>query len=95
MAEVSVYDPAMLVWIDGSGCDKRNCARKRAYSIRGMTPRDHRLLIRGTRFSTIPAMSTDGIRDVYLCEENVNGEKFAQFVQRFLQPFIQPFILTQ
>ena len=24
MAEVSVYEPAMLVWIDESGCDKRN-----------------------------------------------------------------------
>lgn len=36
MAEVSVYNPAMLVWVDESGCDKRNCVRKQAYSIRGL-----------------------------------------------------------
>ena len=91
MAEVSVSDPAMLVWIDESGCDRCNCIRKRAYTIRGMTPRDHRLLIRGTRYSTILVMSIDGIHDVYLCESTVNGETFADFVLSCLQPFIQPF----
>ncbi len=25
MAEVSMYDPSMLLWIDKSGCDQRNC----------------------------------------------------------------------
>ena len=29
MAEVSVFDPSMLIWIDESGCDRRNCMRKR------------------------------------------------------------------
>ena len=91
MAEISVYDPSMLVWIDESGCDKRNCIRKRSYSIRGITPRDHRLLIRGTRYSAIPALSTEGIHDVYLCEDNVTGEKFADFLLHYLQGFIQPF----
>ena len=44
MAEVSVYDPYMLLWIDESGCDQRNCKRKRGYSVRGMTPQSHCLL---------------------------------------------------
>ena len=48
MAQASVYDPSMLVWLDESGCDRRNSMRKRAYSIRGKTPRDHCLLARGT-----------------------------------------------
>ncbi len=26
MAEVSAYDPSMLLWIDESGCDQRNCS---------------------------------------------------------------------
>ena len=30
MAEISMYDPSMLVWIDESGFDKRDCVRKRA-----------------------------------------------------------------
>ena len=68
-----------------------NCLRKKAYSIRGMTPRDHRMLIRGTRYSAIPAISVEGIHDVYLCEGTVNGEIFAKFIHNCLQHFIQPF----
>lgn len=91
MAEVSVYDPAMLVWIDESGCDNRNARRKQAYSIRGITPKDHRLLSRGTRYSAIPIMSVEGIHDVCLLEGTVNGERFEDFVQNFLIPILQPF----
>lgn len=91
MSEVSVYDPTMLVWIDESGCDRRNCVRKRAYGIRGMTPRDHRLLIRGTRYSAIPVMTHEGIADVYLFEGTVNGAKFEQFIRCCLLPILKPF----
>lgn len=91
MAEVSVYDPKMLIWIDESGCDRRNCVRKRAYSIRGMTPRDHRLLAHGTRYSAIPIMSLEGIHDVCLFEGTVNGEKFEQFISCCLSPIVKPF----
>ena len=84
IAEVSAYD----IWIDKSECDRRNCIRKWTYTIRGMTPRDHRLLIRGTRCSTTPVLSID---DLYLCEGTVNGETFADFVPSCLQSFIQPF----
>ena len=75
MAEVSVYDPAMLLWIDESSCDQRNCNRKRGYSVRGMTPVDHRLLVRGTRYSAIPIMSLEGIHDLYLAEGKVKLSK--------------------
>ena len=37
IAEVSVYDASMLLWIDESGCNKRNSVRKEAYGIRGIT----------------------------------------------------------
>ena len=94
MAEVSMYDPSMLLWIDESGCDLRNCKRNRGYSLRGMTPQDHRLLIRGTRYSAIPVMSLDGIHDLYLAEGNVNGEKFEAFVKSCLLPVLQPFNWT-
>ncbi len=61
MAEVSIYDPAMFVWIDETGCDRRNSTR---YSVRCIPPRDHRLLIRGTRYWAMPVMSLQGIHDV-------------------------------
>ena len=71
MAEVSMYDPAMLVWIDGSGCDRRNSIRKYGYSVKGIPPVEHMLLVRGTRYSAIPVMSIAGIHDVYLAEGHV------------------------
>ena len=41
MVQVSMYDPFMLLWIDESGYDERNCKHKRSYSVRGMAPQDH------------------------------------------------------
>ena len=83
MAEISVYDPSMLVWLDESGCDRRHTIRKYGYSLRGKPLCDHRLLIRGTRFSVIPIMSLEGIHDIYITEGTVNGDKFAEFVKKF------------
>ena len=47
MAKVSVYDPFVLIWVNESGSDtsKRNSTRKYGYSIRGIRPVDHRILI--------------------------------------------------
>ena len=91
MAHVSMYDPAMLVWLDESGCDKRNTVRKHGYSIRGIPLCDQRLFVRGTRYSAIPIVSTAGIHDVYLAEGNVNGHKFLRFVKESLLPVLHPF----
>lgn len=68
------YDPAMFVWIDETGCDKRNNMRRSGYSVRGIPPCDHRLLVRGTRYSAIPVMSMQGIHDVQIVEGSVNGD---------------------
>ena len=86
MAEVTAYDPRMLVWIDESGCDRRNCIRKWAYSIRGMTPRDHGLLARGVLYSAIPVVSLDGIHDVCFFEGTVDGVKFEYFLRNCVIP---------
>lgn len=91
MAEISVYDPSMLIWIDESGCDRRNSQRKRGYSFRGITPRDHRLLSRGKRYSAIPILSTEGIHDVHISEGTTDGHKFENFLRKCLLPILQPF----
>ena len=36
MSEISIYDPAMLVWVDEKGCDQRNNMRKYGYSVWGI-----------------------------------------------------------
>ena len=91
MAEISVYDPSMLIWVDESGCDRRHSQRKWGYSLRGMPPRDHRLLVGGKRYSAIPVMSLEGVHDVYLAEGSVNGERFQDFIEATLLPILQPF----
>ena len=91
MCEVSMYDPNMLIWLDESGFDLRNTVRKRAYSVRGITPKDHRLLIRGKRYSAIPVVSLQGITDVYISDGTFDGERFVHFLRCCLAPFIQPF----
>lgn len=91
MAHVSIYDPSMLVWLDESGCDKRNTVRKYGYSIRGIPLYDQRLFVRGTRYSAIPIVSTARIHDVYLAKGNVNGDKFIKFVKESLLPVLQSF----
>ena len=59
MAQISIYDPRMFVWIDETGCDQRNSRRKYGYSIRGIAPQDHRILIRGKRYSAISVMALE------------------------------------
>ena len=91
MAVISAYDAEMIIWIDESGCDRRNCTRKYGYSLRGLPARDHRILARGKRYSAIPILSMEGIHDVYLAEGAVNGEKFESFLEECLLPVIMPF----
>lgn len=91
MAEVSAYDPSMLIWIDESGCDRRHATRKWAYSLRGMTPRDHKLLSRGKRYSVVPVMSTEGIHDIHIIEGTMTGLRFEEFIVTTLLPTLQPF----
>ena len=91
MGEVSIYDPAMFIWTDESGCDRRNSARKFGYSLKGIRPVDHRILVRGVRYSAIPVVSMDGVHDVYLAEGSVNGVKFELFVRECLLPILSPF----
>lgn len=91
MAEISMYDPKMLIWLDESGCDRRNYLRKYGYSVRGKPVTDLRLLVRGVRYSAIPIVSLDGIHDVYITEDTMNGQRFVDFVQQCVLPLTQPF----
>ena len=91
MAEISIYDTSMLLRVDESGCDRRDITRKWGYSLRGTPPTDHRILVRGKRYSAIPVMSKDGIHDVYLAEGTINGDCFEQCVRTVVWPIMQPF----
>lgn len=81
MDNISYFPKEMLVWIDETGCDKRDMLRKFGYAFRGQRAICSRLLVRGKRISAIAALSHEGIMDVSLTTQSVDGEKFCDFVR--------------
>jgi len=81
----------MLVWVDETGFQRRNSIRAYGYSLRGMRATDYQLTIGRKRINAIAVMSLEGVEDVYLSEENVNGVIFEDFVRTTLLPILMPF----
>ena len=61
------------------------------YSLRGLTPVCHRFLVRGTRISSVVAMSSSGVLAYEFHTGTMNGDKFFDFVRGNLIPSMQPF----
>ena len=91
LSEISVLDPHMFVFVDETGSDKRLALRRYGYSLKGTRAIAEKALIRGKRFSTIAAICMDGVIDVQITTDSVNGEKFCEFIERCLQPQLLPF----
>jgi len=87
MADISLYEPSMLVFIDETGCDRHNTIHKYGYNFRAMPVHDKCLLVRSVRYSAIPVMSMSGILDICLIEGTVNGDTFADFIDKCLFPY--------
>ena len=45
MAEISIYDVSMLLWVDESGCNRRDSTHKWGYSVKGTPPTDCRVTL--------------------------------------------------
>ena len=91
MSEISFFDVIQFVWIDETGCDRRDNIRKFGYSLLGDTPVYNRFLHRGNRISAIAAVSTDGLLAYEFYKGTVNGETFLDFIQGVLIPEMMPF----
>ena len=92
IAEVMmVYKSSLCIWIDETGCDKRNALRRYGYGIRGHTPQNFHLKFRGKRYSALSILSKEGIEDTYITEGSVNGDIFMDFIQKQLVPILSPF----
>ncbi len=62
------------MWLDETGCNRKDHNRRCGYSLRGEPPVYHRFLIRGTRISAIASLCTDGIVEYTFTDGTVNGE---------------------
>ena len=94
MSEISLYEPQTLVFVDETGSDKRCALRRYGYALKGMRAVSDRLLIKGKRYSTIAGMSMDGMLDVHITTESVDGDMFCDYVERCLLPYLMPFNCT-
>ena len=91
MSQALLSSKDLFVWVDETGCDRRNYVRKYGYAIRGQTPVSSQFLVRGKRVTAITAMATDGLVGVELHTGTTNGEKFFDFVRGTLIPQMNTF----
>ena len=90
-AEMSVYDPEMFIFLDETGCDRRDVLRRRAYSFRGKPAVSQKLLVRGKHLNAIAFISCSGIIDCHIEDGSVDGDQFYLCVQKYLLPNLMPF----
>ena len=91
VAEVSLYDRDMMVFVDETGSDRCNSIRMYGYSIRGKPLVSEKLLVRGKRMSAISSMSVHGILDCKTVTGSVDGAVFYDLVQTSLLHHLIPF----
>ena len=87
----SLFNLDMMVFIDESGCDRRDAIRKYGYGLRGMPVKSQKLLVRGQRISVIAAMTVDCILDLKIIRGNVTGEIFLDFINTVLLQHLMTF----
>ena len=90
-ADIAEFDRSMMVFVDETGSDQRDAARKFGYSLRGYPAKSFKHLDRGHRVSAIAAMNSAEIICYKLCEGSVNGDVFYRFIQENLLPNLLPF----
>ena len=82
--DVTIYVRRLIVFIDETGCDRRNAIQRYAYGLRGKPVRCQKLLVRGEHISAIAAMSVEGLLEVKIVRGGVTGEIFDEFVNKQL-----------
>ena len=84
VSDVSMYNSDMIIFLDESGCDRRDYMRKYGYSLRGQPPVCHKILARGEHLSLITFMSTAGVLDCQIVHGSVDGDVFYTFAEKYL-----------
>ena len=83
MAQVTVYLPEMLFFIDETGADNRNLVRRYGYSIRGKPLKTHSFFVRRERVSAIACISMAGLLDIKTLKGTSDGDIFYSFIHTF------------
>ena len=86
-----LFSRHQLVWVDETGSNARDHARKFGYAIRGCTSITHCLLMRGERVNAIAAIASSGLVAFHTVTESVTGHTFFDFLRGTLIPQMMPF----
>lgn len=93
--DVYLYSYHCLVFIDETGCDRRDSLRKYGYGVRGRPLKCHKLLARGECISVIAAMlSIEGVLHLKMVHGTVTGDNFGDFVQEQLLPTLNDILMA-
>lgn len=91
MFDMSIFPAEMLVFLDESGCDRRDALRRYGYSLRGLPAKTLSMFPRGKHFSAIAAMCTEGVLACKIVEGGVNARTLETFLSMELSPWLLPF----
>ena len=80
-----------FIFIDETGCDRRDAITKYGFGLRGRPVRAQKLLVRGERISVIAAMTSSRVLDLKVIRGGVNGENFINCVNNNLLPHVMPY----
>ena len=86
-------DPSFFVWLDETGCDRRDSLRQKAHDTLFAWITSHQCQAQSCikAFSAIAAMSNNGIEDVIIYEETADGEVVLSYIEQTIIPTLQPF----
>lgn len=90
-SDVSVYSQHNLIFLDETGCDRRDAIRKYGYGLRGKPSKCQKLLVRGERISVIAAMTSSCVLDIKIVKGGVKGSDFIDFINFNLLPHMLAF----
>ena len=91
ITDVAIYSQHHLVFVDETGCDRRDATRKYGYGLRGKAASCQKLLVRGERISVIAAMTNSCILDLKVVRGSVSGADYIEFINTNLLPHLMPF----
>lgn len=90
-SDVSLYRQHNLIFVDETGCDRRDAIRKYGYGLRGKPAKCQKLLVRGERISVIAAMTSTGVLGTKVVRGGVSGTDFIDFININLLPHLKKF----
>lgn len=86
-----LYRPHQLVYVDESGCDKRDGARRYGWAPVGETPEGRSRLERGQRYHLLPAITIFGLLDAFVYPGQSNMDGFVRWIRDRVLPQCERF----